>query len=316
VRQLFRYALGLSPQEATFSRRGFYATNLGVRERLEDIGRTFISGYNQALDTNDLATLARRLANTENELCGFAYEGAATALALLDHLTPWNCGRLRRFIDGPAAGHVYMAHVGAGWAIARIPWLRQRLDAFLAQLDPLLCWLAIDGYGFQEGFFKSRKNITAKKYPAGLSGYARRVFDQGLGRSLWFVNGTDVSRISETITSFPEIRRADLWSGVGLACAYAGRVDHTALERLRAAAGGWTPDLAQGAAFAAKTRQRAGNQADHTETACWLLCGLSAEAAAKITDDALEHLKSDGEEPAYEIWRRRIRAKFGSKNGL
>ena len=314
MRRLFRYALGLSLQEATFSRRGFYATNSGVRERLEDIGRTFISGYNEALYTSELETLARRLAHGEKELCGFAYEGAATAFTLLDHLTPRNCGRLQRFIDGPAAGHVYMAHIGAGWAIARIPWLRRRLDAFLAQLDPLLCWLAVDGYGFQQGFFKSRENITHKKYPSGLSGYARRVFDQGLGRSLWFVNGTDVPRISETIASFPETRRADLWSGVGLACAYAGGVDHTALECLRVAAGDGVSYMAQGAAFAAKARQRAGNQADHTEMACRLLCGLSAEAAARVTDDALKQLNSDGEGPAYESWRRRIQAQFGSKN--
>jgi hypothetical protein len=314
VGRLLQYAIGLSPKEATFHRRGFYLGNPGARDRLEGIGQTFISGYNQALDTNELGALARRLENADGELRGFAFEGAATALALLDQLTPWNSGLLQRFIAGPAASHTYMAHIGAGWAIARLPWLRRRVDECLAQLDPLLCWLAIDGYGFEEGYFRSRKNIGAQIYPTGLSEYARRVFDQGLGRSLWFVDGADVYRIPETIASFPEIRRADLWSGIGLACAYAGGVDRSALQRLRRAAGGCAPYMAQGAAFAAKARQRAGNQAEHTETACRIFCGLSAEAAARVTDEALESLPSNEEEPAYEIWRKKIQAKFGTEN--
>jgi hypothetical protein len=36
------------------------------------------------------------------------------------------------------------------------------------------------------------------------------------------------------------------------------------------------------------------------------LCGVSAHAAAAVTDDALRDLPRDGVEPAYEIWRRRI----------
>lgn len=309
--QVFQYALGLSDDEATFSRRGFHAGNPSVRDRLEDIGRTFISGYNQALDTSELGALARRLENADEELRGFAFEGAATALALLDHLTPWNRGRLQRFIAGPAAHHIYMAHIGAGWAIARLPWLRRRVDECLAQLDPLLCWLAIDGYGFEEGFFHPRKNTGGQTHPTGLSEYARRVFDQGLGRSLWFVDSADVYRIPETIASFPVNRRADLWSGVGLACAYAGGVSQSALESLGKAAGCCRPQVAQGAAFAAKARQFAGNPSAHTELACQIFCGLTADASASVTDVAMVDLPDNYEGvPSYEIWRQRIQSHF------
>jgi enediyne biosynthesis protein E3 len=41
--------------------------------------------------------------------------------------------------------------------------------------------------------------------------------------------------------------------------------------------------------------------------ACDILCGISAQAAADVTDDALLDLPKDGVEPAYEIWRCRIR---------
>ncbi|HEV2150298.1 MAG TPA: DUF1702 family protein, partial [Longimicrobiaceae bacterium] len=62
--------------------------------------------------------------------------------------------------------------------------------------------------------------------------------------------------------------------------------------------------------FAARARQRAGNPAEHTERACRALCGCSADAAAAVTDAALEGLAPRGELPAYEAWRLRIQGSF------
>jgi hypothetical protein len=81
--------------------------------------------------------------------------------------------------------------VGLGWAWARLPGNPERR---LPALDPLLGWLAVDGYGFHEGYFHWRRRVSARELPRGLSASARRVFDQGLGRSLWFVEGADVPR--------------------------------------------------------------------------------------------------------------------------
>ena len=92
--------------------------------------------------------------------------------------------------------------------------------------------------------------------------------------------------------------------------AYAGGCDRGAMKSLRAAANEHLPALAQGVAFAAKTRQRAANLNLHTETVCRLICGHSAEEAAAITDDALEDLREEDELPTYEVWRRRIQNKI------
>lgn len=307
---LRRVAFGISPEEATFARRGFRVSDTGAQRRLEQIGHVFLRGYQAVLEEDALDALALRLHAVDAELRGFAFEGAAMGLALLDHLSLRNGKRLQAFLNGPGAAHVYMVHVGLGWALARLPWLRRRVDQYLARLDPLLCWLVVDGYGFHEGYFNWRRAIERQAVPYQLQGYARRVFDQGLGRSLWFVEGADVLRISATVASFAPERHADLWSGVGLACAYAGGVDQAGIEAMQMTARPYTPHLAQGAAFAAKVRQRANNPAPHTEMACRVLCDLSAEAAALITDVALERLIGDGEEPAYEVWRRRIQAQF------
>ena len=146
--------------------------------------------------------------------------------------------------------------------------------------------------------------------PATLSGYARRAFDQGLGRSLWFCEGADPGRIALAIAGLAPERRADLWSGVGLAAAYAGGAGEAALEALPRLAGRFAPHLAQGAAFAAKARDRAGNAAPHTALACRALCGMEAGEAARVTDEALDALPADGEVPAFEAWRARVRARF------
>lgn len=301
--KLLKVIFGIPLEETTFARRGFREGETHARRRLEQIGETFLYGYHAALETSDLDLLQRRLNGVGSDFCGFAFEGAAMALTLLDYLMPWRRDRLQTFMAGPGAAHKYMVHVGAGWALARLPWPTRWPPQ---RLDPLLRWLAVDGYGFHEGYFYWPRYIKEQAKPKRLSGYSSRAFDQGLGRSLWFVEGADVTRLPETIAAFSPTRQADLWSGIGLACAYAGGVDRAQITALRTAAGSFQPCLAQGAAFAAKARQQAGNPARHTALACEILSGLSADAAANLTDDTLADLPADGVEPAYEIWRRRI----------
>ena len=302
-----RRFLGLSPAEATFAKRGFIACEDNARKRLEQIGVTFLTGYHAALEETEFATLAQRLADVETDLQGFAFEGAAMGLGLLDYFTPWRKCRWRIFTEGLAESHIYMMHVGLGWALAR---LRRSVSGHLSRLDPVLGWLVVDGYGFHEGYFNWPRYIERQVIPDRLNSYERCVFDQGLGRSMWFVKGADVTAVTSTIDRFPSSRRDDLWSGVGLACAYAGGCDRAALESLRIAAGAHLSALAQGVAFAAKTRQHAANLNPHTETVCHLICGQSAEQIAAITDSALKDLRADGGLPAYEVWRRRIQHKL------
>lgn len=314
MRYLNQLIFGVGLEQTTFAKREFRSDDSVVRKRLEDIGRVFVQGYQAALNDAGLEALRNELNCVAAEVKGFAFEGAAFGLALLDYLTPW--GRHRRlgqFLAGPGANHSYMVHVGIGWAIARLPWLRRNGMACLKHLDPVLRWLALDGYGFHEGYFHWPRYIIERELPNWLSGYGRRVFDQGLGRSLWFVDGADPDRLPITIAALDSSRHADLWSGVGLACAYAGGLNAAGMNTLKQAASQYVPQLAQGAAFAAKTRQRAGNYAEHTELACRIFCGCTADAAALITDETLANLTVNGTEPAYEAWRKTIQTRFAEE---
>ncbi len=296
--------LRIPVEEVSLSRRGFHFPRELARPILERVGEVFLQGYHAGLADGGNDTLVARLDAVDAEFRGFAYEGAAMALDVLDQVTPWKRPRLQRFLAGPAEAHTYMVIVGIGWSLARFGFGFKRR---FPKLDPLLRWLAIDGWGFHEGYFHWLRYLEGHPHPRKLKGYATRAFDQGFGRSLWFVAGADPAIVASLIEQFPYLRRGDLWAGIGLACAYAGGSDPAELNSLRDFSGVWWTHLAQGSIFAAKARSRAGNPTEHTDNACRLFAGLPAVEAAALSDLMLTHA-TDGPEPAYEMWRAHIRA--------
>jgi enediyne biosynthesis protein E3 len=298
--------VSIPDREVLVATRGFDVTEAATVRRLEDIGRAFVAGYNTAVASTDLSELQGALESYRHSLRGFAYEGASMGLAIVDFMTPFSKS-WSQFAGTFGASHIYMVHVGYGWALARLPVSTARA---LRRLEEPLRWLAMDGYGFHQGYFHWPKYIRAAQ-ASGLNGYAARAFDQGLGRSLWFVCGAEPGRIERAITQF-DIRRApDLWAGVGLAAAYAGGASRSDLDKIHVLAGSYAAHVAQGAAFAAEARLRAGNPIDHTELACRVLCGMSLEGAAQIARDCYpSDMLAAGSEDSYEIWRTRIRNRF------
>ena len=252
--------LSISPTEATFARRRFHFLRDSARQRLERVGETFLRGYNLALADQGIESLAERLNEIDFEFRGYGFEGAAMGLDILDQIQPWKARRIDNFLHDSGKPHIYMVHVGVGWSMAR--W-RLGMTRRLAHLDPLLQWLALDGFGFHEGYFHWPRYAVGTLPPfTKLRGYGLRAFDQGLGRSLWFVGGVDPEYITSAILRFPKSRRNDLWSGIGLACTYTGGGDSGEVRELRRASGAHWPHIAQGAVFAAGARHRAGNMAD------------------------------------------------------
>jgi hypothetical protein len=233
------------------------------------------------------------------------------ALAVRDGLPIGGRRHVEEFLEGAGASHVYMVYVGVGWAMARLP--RVCWSALHAP-DPLLRWLVLDGYGFHQAYFRTARYVTEQHRPErfpwpadGPPGYAGRVIDQGIGRAMWFVAGSDARRLHAMVQQFPEHRRADLYSGTGLAATYAGGADEAEMRWLREAAGPYAFDLAQGASFAAGARVRADLVVPHNEIATQVFCGRSTAEASQVNDDALVDLDHTDSLPAYEQWRRRIK---------
>jgi len=296
--RLRRALFGISPAEGDLARRGFAATSAAARTRLEAIARTFIDGYNASLaETND-----ELLPSVDPELRGFSVEGEAMGAALLDHLTPWRRDGVRALLERRSE-HVYMIHVGTGWATAR---LRASLSRAIARRDPLLGWLVADGWGFHQAYFHPRRWAHGRA-AFRVDRCIARVVDQGIGRALWFVAGADPARVAEHVSGFTRERHADLWSGIGLAATYAGGVDRDALESVRRLARDHRGSLAQGAAFAATARVTAANVVAHVELAARTFTGQTASELASLTNASRPSSPVARSGDAYEAWRTRIR---------
>jgi hypothetical protein len=310
MERLARRIFNISGIERVFQRSLAGAPDGPMRRRMEAIARGFSEGFRASLEEPRPGLLAARLARlpgVEPELQVFAYEGAGLGLALLDAATPWRRHRLRDFIAGAGSPQTYMLHAGAGWLLGRLPVSQRR---FLSGLDPVLRWIAFDGLGFHEAFFHRGRIVEQARPPRRVSGSALRPFDSGVGRRLWLVPGPDISHIAPLVAAFPAGRHGDLWTGVGEACSMAGGRDGAAIEEVLRAAGPYAPHLALGACFAAEARTRAGTPSPITDLACRLLCRMDTASAAAVARDALEDLPPDGEIPAFEVWRERVRERF------
>jgi enediyne biosynthesis protein E3 len=314
---LRRHLLTPNVAETTLAKRGFHKKSRAAQERLETIGRTFLDGYGAAMSAREPAEAADEMDRLPGWLHGFAYEGAGMGFAVLDGLPLGRSDHLRRFLDEPRAQtYSYLIHVGVGWGMARMPRFRWPKPE---SLDPMLVPLVLDGYGFHQAYFKTGLYVTEQfrdprfPWPGGEHGwYAGNSIDQGIGRAAWFIGGTDPERVADMLDAFPEERRGDLYSGTGLAAAYAGGVEESELLTLLRRAGEHRGQLAQGAAFATDARVRAGVVPPHTELAAKVLCGLTPDDAARLTT---ELRPADGEAvdvPAYELWRQRTAARLVS----
>jgi hypothetical protein len=312
-----RLALAPSMAEVTFAHRGFRPARTAMARHLESIPQHVVLGFEFGIEARDCPDAVVRLAMVEQEFRGFAYEGAAMAFTVRDATAPRTGDRTTRFLDGPAAPHIFLAYIGVGFALARLPrplWKRVMPDTNRGTHDPNVSWLAVDGYGFDRAYFDTRRWVQEQYVPPaypwlGYPDYFGRAVDQGIGRALWFIHGGDVPAVTAAVYVFAEERQPDLWSGVGLAAAYAGAGDGEVLAALRTHAGEYLPEVAQGAVFAAKARVHGGLTTPYTETASRVLCGMSAAEAAALGDRAMAEPAGDGV-PAYEYWRRRAQAHF------
>ncbi|PTA47745.1 DUF1702 family protein [Micromonospora sp. RP3T] len=308
--------LVLSPQliDVTFAKRGFPSRPTPAARRLEAVPQAVICGFEWGIDARDQWEVERRLDLVDAEMRGFAYEGATMAATVLDAMGGGH--RTRDLLLGPGRRHIFLAYIGIGFAMARLPrplWRKVVPDLSGDPYHPTMSWLAVDGYGFDRAYFQTRRWVDEQKIPAaygwdGAPDYFLRAIDQGIGRALWFIGGGHAPDVAAAVGRFAEHRRPDLWSGVGLAATFAGGSDADALGTLRRAAGDDRGQLALGTVFAVKARSYAGLVPDFTAAACQALTGLSVDKAVALADDTA--VTSASAEPAYELWRRRIRSHF------
>ncbi|HEV2342715.1 MAG TPA: DUF1702 family protein [Actinocrinis sp.] len=303
-----------STSSGSFEKRGFHVKSLNTRDSLETVGKMFMAGYACAAAAGTVAEAEHCIAQLPWQYQGFAYEGAGMGYAVRDGLPFGSSHHVADFLRDRIDGHVYMIYVGVGWAMARLPRFRWKtLDN--AMPDPIFRWLALDGYGFHQAYFKTNKYVhqhyQEPEFPwpgEGPATYANRVIDQGIGRAMWFVGGAEPNRVADMIDKFPQPRHADLYAGSGLAATYAGGANEGELRTFLRRAGAYAPHVAQGSVFAAAARVETNLVTEHTGLATRVLVGVTPQQAREIFRDSRPAPKPDGDTPAFELWRQRISA--------
>lgn len=315
---LRRLVLAPSLNDVSFAGRGFSPGAPEVTSRLEMIPQAVVVGFEAGIESGELMELTQRLRLIDEELRGFAYEGATMAYTILDQMRPGRRKRARELLLGPAEPYAFLTYIGIGFAMARLP--RPRWRAVLPDLTgapyyPALSWLAVDGYGFDLAYFHPQRYIGRRERPRpypwlGAPQYFPRAVDQGIGRALWFIQGARVADVAAAISTFESHRQADLWSGVGLAAAFAGGMDAAGYADLRQSADRYWPELAQGVTFAAKARTFSGLVPPHTASAVEVLTDLTVGEAAATVDAAVMATNTSNPQLVYEEWRRCVRERF------
>ncbi|BCJ41160.1 hypothetical protein GCM10010168_45420 [Actinoplanes ianthinogenes] len=320
---LRRLVLAPALRSVTFSSRGFPVAPTAATQRMEAIPQSVICGFEWGIEARDRWELERRLELVEPEMRGFAYEGAAMACTVRDVMAGGRGHRSRDLLSGPGVPHTFLTYIGVGFAMARLPriaWKQVLPDLTGTPYYPTMSWLAVDGYGFDLAYFHTREYVDQQRIPPpypwlGRPDYFPRAVDQGIGRALWFIHGGGVAAVGVAVGRFAPERRADLWSGVGLAATFAGGAGADDLATLRDLAGEHWPHLAQGALFAAKARAFAGYTPPQTEAGTTALAGLPVAEAVRLADE----VTGDGLTPApgdYEDWRAGIRERLVARNSV
>lgn len=239
-----------------------------VLEKMEKIKLLFQESKELALQTDDIATFIGSLENFENEFRAVAYEGAAMAFAEQDLLSANSLTKWNLFYKQSATMYAVQLHVGLGWALAKenketIP-LFNTLNAFMVPR-------VLDGMGYYDGIFKQRATIKSLKISDRFDISDLKHYDQGVGRSIWYIAAGNPTKCNEIINTFPSERQGDLWRGIGIASVYVGGCDEDTYLELKKTAKDYFSSLAAGAALSVKSRVESNSVTNDTELVCKLL---------------------------------------------
>lgn len=304
-----RRFLAKDPLESDLGRRRFRSRGGPSRRVFTKAESSYVFGYNAVMSRE-----TEKIEEIPHEQRPFGYEGAAAACTVLDLLTLTRGRRLHELLAGPAQHHRHAAYLGAGRGYALV---RLRPVWGARRAHPLLRWLAVDGFGFQLALTRTDRLVGERTMPDLLTRAHCAVFDQGLGRLLWYHDGASPDDAATRIGGFPAPRRADLWSGVGFAATYTGGAEADELWWLteHAGADGFRAYLAQGCAFAVAARLRSGELPAQVARAVPILAGTDPEEAAAWTDQALIALGHEAHtHEDFQRWQSQIRRSWSRRH--
>lgn len=253
-----------------------------VVQKIERIRSIFLNTQLFYAKHDSMDKLIGYLENTETEFRSIAYESASMAIALKDLENNQDLNDWLFYAKGPALAHKAQVYVGLGWAIAK---LNLPFFSVVEKIETRFYYRVADGCGYYDGSFRQRQTVINRQLPLYLPEAAMPVYDQGIGRSLWYTNNADIDKIRSKVDSFPVSRHAGLWRGIGIAVAYVGGCDEDTLKTLLQYAATNRIQLACGAALAARSRREANAMTADTDLCSRLWFTLTAREANRFSID-------------------------------
>ena len=233
-----------------------------LEKRIEIIQSSFQAGKLEAEKFGLTSTCAFE-AKVPNEFISVAFEGFSMGIALKSlrenqSLVDWNV-----FFNNHGQKHTSQVYVGLGWALCE---LDVPLESALHTIDGKWKLRILDGYGYYSAIFKRRETIRKMEIPCQISADFVPAFNQGIGRSLWYISNGDVERLNRNIELFASTRRYDIWRGVGIAMTFVGGIQKDAIEKIEACAGNAINELHLGILMAQSSRLKAESVSSNADT--------------------------------------------------
>lgn len=272
-------------------------------QRIQGIFREVQEHFNKEYS---LPQLCWQLDNYDAEFRSVAYEAASMCIALIDLKEGSELKRWKEFLKDSGGKHNTQIHIGLGWALAQQSLLPA---AYLPELTPMMRYRVLDGYGYYDGFFRKRKRIMAQQKPDFKDATASGAYDQGLGRSIWYLNNGEINEAEKTLTGFPPERQKDLWRGLGIAVAYVGGLDETMVKEILSASGKHKASLAAGVAMSVISRQNSDSINEDTERICHWVCGEDVSAVV-AKDETIKASLDSGNDSCYKNWFKQLETLF------
>ena len=262
-----------------------------VVQKMETIQRIF-------REVQDSYSETTQLDNYEIEFRSIAYEATSMCIALEDLKNGNELNRWHDFLNENSA-HATQIHVGLGWALAQ-----NEISPieFLQQLEPVFGYRVLDGYGYYEGFFRRRKSILNQQQPQWNDSTATGAYDQGLGRSLWYIHNGEIDAAKHALEKFPVERHKDLWRGLGIAIAYVGGCNEKMLREVFIQSGSYKTQLVGGAMMALVSRDYANYISDDTALVCKIWQNKTPEEIIMLN----ESLRSGLDLKAKDVYKKWI----------
>lgn len=258
----------------------------GVPSNIDVIRNIFLDAQQAVIRYSDFKLLLDYLENTPVEFRSVAFEAAAAALAVNDFENNSELNQWKAFKE-LTLNHEAQVHVGLGWGMAQV---RLTDFSFINTIVPLMQARVFDGYGYYDGMVRQRQHVINKIIPDHIPLELLAAYNQGIGRSLWYLSEGSINKLSNLLNGFASPRLIGLWRGIGVASAYVGGCSAQTLSNLCTLADSYQPQLASGTFLAACARLIAKSPLAETQTACEQLCKLSPAEVLLLNSKILESI--------------------------